>query len=53
MSGRKFTCPKCGNTERRKIQEIEDKSQKPLYFAMQGTPVYPKKLHCGKCSHEW
>ena len=50
---RVFLCPKCGNQERRKIKEVEDKAQKPLYYSMQGSPVYPKKLKCGKCSHEW
>jgi len=50
---RVFLCPKCGNQDRRKIKEVEDKSQKPLYYSMQGAPVYPKKLICGKCNHSW
>ncbi|MCF2141845.1 MAG: hypothetical protein K9W44_17470 [Candidatus Lokiarchaeota archaeon] len=53
MSGRIFKCPKCGNEDRRKIQEKDDNSQRPLYFSMQGSPVYPKKLHCGACGYEW
>ena len=53
MSVRKFTCPQCGNDDRRKIQEVDDKEETPLYYSMQGQPVYPKKLHCGKCSYEW
>ncbi|MHA1511070.1 MAG: hypothetical protein ACTSRX_05055 [Promethearchaeota archaeon] len=50
---RVFKCPKCNNQERNKIKEVEDKAQKPLYYSMQGAPVYPKKLKCGKCNHEW
>ena len=50
---RVFKCPKCSNEDRRKIKEVEDKAQKPLYYSMQGAPVYPKKLKCVKCNHEW
>jgi ribosomal protein S27AE len=46
-------CPKCGNADRRKIKEFDDKNQKPLYFSMQGTPVFPKRLKCGLCGEEW
>lgn len=46
-------CPKCGNQDRRKMKEFEDKNQKALYFSMQGTPVYPKKWRCGNCGEEW
>ena len=53
MSQRAFKCDNCGNENRRKIQELPDKSQKALYYSMQGTAVYPKKLHCGSCGHEW
>ena len=48
-----FKCPSCGNFERRKISEGEDKTAKPLYFSMQGSPVYPKQLICGVCGHKW
>lgn len=48
-----FKCPACGNDERRKISEGEDKTAKPLYFSMQGSPVYPKQLICGNCGHKW
>ena len=50
---RRFKCPSCGNEMRNKIQEIDDKTQKPLYFSMQGSPVYPKALRCGVCNHTW
>ena len=53
MSTRTFKCPKCGNDNRRKIKEEEDKTQSPLYFSMQGTPVYPKKMSCGACGFSW
>ena len=49
----RWKCPKCNNENRQKIREHEDKSQKPLYYSMQGAPVYPKKLHCGVCGNEW
>ena len=49
----RWVCPKCGNENSRKIQELDDKSKKPLYYSMAGAPVYPKKLHCGLCGHEW
>ena len=49
----RWKCEKCNNENRQKIQELDDKDKKPLYYAMQGSPVYPKKLHCGICGHEW
>lgn len=53
MSSRAFQCAKCGNTDRRKLKELEDKEKPALYYSMQGTPVFPKKIHCGACGHEW
>ena len=53
MSAVRWKCAKCGNENRQKIQESEDKKQTALYYSMQGTPVYPKKLHCGICGNEW
>jgi ribosomal protein S27AE len=50
---KRWKCEKCGNENRQKIQEIDDKSQKALYYSMQGSPVFPKKIHCGMCGHEW
>ncbi|MBD3188899.1 hypothetical protein GF325_18880 [Candidatus Bathyarchaeota archaeon] len=41
-------CPSCGKKDR--ILEIEDKS-KPLYYSMQGSPVFAKKWKCGNCGH--
>jgi Zn ribbon nucleic-acid-binding protein len=50
---RVFKCAKCGNADRRKLKELEDKTQKALYYSMQGTPVFPKKIKCGACGNEW
>ncbi len=50
---RVFKCPKCGNEDRRKLKELDDKDQRALYYSMQGSPVFPKKIQCGVCSHEW
>ena len=49
----RVSCPKCGNVDANKLREVEDKDKKPLYFSMQGAPVYPKKYICGACTHSW
>lgn len=46
---RGYTCPKCSKSDR--IIEVEDKSGKPLYYAMSGAPVYKKGFKCGNCGH--
>lgn len=41
-------CPKCENENPRMLHEEPDKSQ-VLYYSMQGTPVYARRMKCGKC----
>ena len=45
-------CPDCGNENRSKIKE-KDNKDKVLYYGMQGSPVFAKKFVCGLCSKEW
>ncbi|MFX0099811.1 MAG: hypothetical protein ACFFCS_09520 [Candidatus Hodarchaeota archaeon] len=45
---RGYKCPSCGKGDR--IMEIQDKT-KILYYSMQGSPVYSKKLKCGNCGN--
>ncbi|MFX0186227.1 MAG: hypothetical protein ACFE8A_00675 [Candidatus Hodarchaeota archaeon] len=46
--GRK-SCPKCGNTNRRFIHEILDKTNLISVYPR----IYGKKLRCGECGCEW
>ena len=47
---KRLKCPTCGNENNRKLHEIADKSN-VLYYSMQGTPVYAKKIKCGDCGY--
>lgn len=47
---KRVKCPKCENENPRKLHEEPDKSQ-VLYYSMQGTPVYKKRMKCGQCGH--
>ncbi len=38
----------CGNENPRKLHEEPYKST-VLYYSMQGTPVYKKRIKCGMC----
>lgn len=49
--GGRPTCPKCGNVKT--ILEVEDRDSAPLYYSMQGQPVYKKKWKCGTCGEMW
>jgi len=49
----RIKCPECGNENPRKLHEKEDKDKDPLYYSMQGSPVYPTKIHCGVCGHNF
>ncbi|WP_457556840.1 hypothetical protein [Candidatus Harpocratesius sp.] len=45
----RVTCPKCGNTNRNLIREVEDRSN----IIMDYPVIYGKKWVCGKCGAEW
>ncbi|MCF2141740.1 MAG: hypothetical protein K9W44_16935 [Candidatus Lokiarchaeota archaeon] len=45
----RITCPKCGNTNRNLIREVEDRSN----IIMDYPVIYGKKWVCGKCGAEW
>jgi len=45
---KRFKCGECGEENPRRLQEIPDKTQ-VLYYSMQGTPVYKKRIKCGNC----
>lgn len=45
---KRFKCPKCSETNPRKLHEEPDKTQ-VLYYSMQGAPVYKTKIKCGNC----
>ncbi len=49
---KRIKCPQCGNENPRMLHEEPDKTS-VLYYSMQGTPVYSKKMKCGSCAHEW
>jgi len=46
---RKWQCPKCGNNNKAKIREIDDKTR--LIYAY--PKIYGKKYQCGQCAAEW
>jgi len=45
---KRFKCPDCGEENPRKLHEEPDKTQ-VLYYSMQGSPVYKKRIKCGNC----
>ena len=45
---KRFKCVNCGEENPRKLHEEPDKTQ-VLYYSMQGTPVYKKRIKCGSC----
>lgn len=47
---KRVKCPKCENDNPRMLHEEPDKST-ILYYSMQGTPVYARKIKCGNCGH--
>ncbi len=49
---KRIKCPECGNENPRMLHDEPDKKT-VLYYSMQGTPVYSRKMKCGSCSHEW
>jgi uncharacterized protein YlxW (UPF0749 family) len=46
---RKWQCPKCGNSNKAHIREIDDKTR--LIYAY--PKIYAKKYKCGQCGTEW
>ena len=49
---KRIKCPKCGTDNPRMLHEEPDKTT-VLYYSMQGSPVYSRKMKCGNCAHEW
>ncbi len=47
--GARWVCPHCGNSDRRMIRELVDKTVLLNAYP----PIYGKKLNCGKCGKEW
>ena len=45
---KRFKCPECNEENPRKLHEEPDKTQ-VLYYSMQGSPVYKKRIKCGNC----
>ncbi len=45
---KRFKCSDCGEENPRKLHEVPDKTQ-VLYYSMQGSPVYKKRIKCGNC----
>lgn len=45
---KRFKCSSCGEENPRKLHEVPDKTQ-VLYYSMQGSPVYKKRIKCGNC----
>jgi ribosomal protein S27AE len=45
---KRVKCINCGEENPRKLHEEQDKNQ-VLYYSMQGTPVYKRKMKCGSC----
>ena len=53
MSESRLTCPMCGNTDTKHMEELDDRT-KPLYFFKNGKkPMYAKKILCTDCRYEW
>jgi len=47
---KRVKCPQCGNENPRKLHEEADRNS-VLYYSMQGTPVYKRKMKCGDCGN--
>ncbi len=47
--GARWVCPHCGNSDRRMIRELVDKTLLLNAYP----PIYGKKLSCGRCGKEW
>ena len=45
---KRLKCSDCGEENPRKLHEVPDKTQ-VLYYSMQGSPVYKKRIKCGNC----
>ncbi len=48
---KRIKCPQCGEENPRMMHEQADKKAKPLYYSMQGAPVYKKVVKCGRCGN--
>ncbi len=49
QKGGRIACPKCGNSNRNLIREVEDRTN----IIMDYPVIYGKKFICGQCGAEW
>lgn len=47
--GDRLKCPKCGNNQRNKIREVDDKTHQIMDYPV----LFAKKFICGLCGSEW